>query len=352
MGKLNEGDVIEGIFTIGLSLYIAHDKVEKHKLNKIRTEVDPQMFNTGRFTYTVAENLPKQNGSKPTDTFTVRFELRLKTATTAEAFGDHYQLLYKSSKDIGNLDKKIDQFINSINYGNYARRIKQVTSKFLDNNKGERVMFTVIGDGIEGEQTGGEIKGDVRLEVWAEVNNKKQRIDAGTIPFSLKSENKTVASLSPYHGMLNMAKALGIKWDGEKKYARLAGMFRTDAEKKEKFIMIRAMYNDLKNHIVSASSGATFSNNAYSFLEKNLFGTDFADVIDIQKGNVKEVTHNKFKTMSTKSKLYVKTGGDGGNNLVFHDKENQKPMFQIRAKLREQANEAKFYLEIGKGLYD
>jgi hypothetical protein len=41
-----------------------------------------------------------------------------------------------------------------------------------------------------------------------------------------------------------------------------------------------------------------------------------------------------------------------GNNLVFLDENNNFPIFQIRTKLRPPpANEAKFYLEVGKGIY-
>jgi len=36
---------------------------------------------------------------------------------------------------------------------------------------------------------------------------------------------------------------------------------------------------------------------------------------------------------------------------VFVDKKTKAPIFQIRTKLRESANEAKFYLEVGKGIY-
>ena len=44
MAKLNEGDVIEGIFTIALSLYLAYGEVDKRKLNEIRTKVDTKML--------------------------------------------------------------------------------------------------------------------------------------------------------------------------------------------------------------------------------------------------------------------------------------------------------------------
>jgi len=49
VAKLNEGDVIEGIFTIALSLYLAYGKVDKNELNKIRTKIDTKIFSTGRF---------------------------------------------------------------------------------------------------------------------------------------------------------------------------------------------------------------------------------------------------------------------------------------------------------------
>jgi hypothetical protein len=349
MGKLNEGDVIEGIFTIGLSLYIAYDKVDKTALNKIRTQIDTDMFHTGRFSYTVAENLPKQKKGHPEDVFHVGFEMRLKPKSTEGAFGkDYHNLYYSSSKDIGKIDKKIDQFINAINYGNYTRRVKRVVDTFLDNNKKDDVKFIIIADGIEGEQSGGLVKGDVKLEVYAKVGNSMKKLDAGTIPFSLKSESVTVASLSPYNGMVAIAKALNVNWDGETKYLRLAKPFYGKVEQAAKFEMIVSMYRDLKQGILMAQSSGSFSNNAFEFLHKNLFGEDLADVIDVQKGSVKEITGEHYKKLKGSTTLYVR---ERGNYLEFMSKEEQKPIFHIRTKLREDANEAKFYLEVGKGIY-
>jgi hypothetical protein len=350
MGKLNEGDVIEGIFTIGLSLYIAYDKVEKAKLNKIRTEIDTNMFNTGRFTYMVAENLPKQKKGHSQDLFNVGFEMRLKPKSVTGAFGkDYHDIYYKSSKDIGNIDKKVDQFINSINYGNFTRRVTKIIDQFLDNNKEEEITFIVIADGIEGEQSGGLVKGDVKLEVYAKIGKQMKRIDFGTIPFSLKSESVTVASLSPYNGMVAMANALGVTWDGEERYQRLSKPFYGETEQQAKFEMIVSMYNDLKKGILMTQSEGTFSTRAFDFLEKNLFGEDMADVIDVQKGTVKEITVENYKKLKANVKLFVR---ERGNYLEFVSKEDQKTIFHIRTKLRKPpANEAKFYLEVGKGIY-
>ena len=41
-----------------------------------------------------------------------------------------------------------------------------------------------------------------------------------------------------------------------------------------------------------------------------------------------------------------------GKNIVFKDIKSNAPIFQLRVKLRPPpANEAKFYLEVGKGIY-
>ena len=108
MAKLNEGDVIEGIFTIALSLYLADGKVDKRKLNTIRTKIDTKMFNTGRFKYVVAENVRRQMKGKPPDIFNISFEMRLKPESIPGAFGKDYNVLFKSSKDVGKIDKKIE----------------------------------------------------------------------------------------------------------------------------------------------------------------------------------------------------------------------------------------------------
>jgi len=349
-GKLNEGDVIEGIFTIGLALFIADGKVDKTKLNKIRTQIDTKLFNTGRFKMTIASGVTRSKGNRPPDIFNVGFEMRLKPESIVGAFGEEYdKVYYSSSKDIGNIDKKIDQLVKAIDYGSFSRRVTVAVNQFLDNNVGEVVDFNVIADGIAGESSGGAIKGDVSLEIYATARGKSKKIHGGTIPFSLKSESVTVANLSPYRGMLDIAEALNIKWDAKIKYERLSKPFTGPIEQKAKFEMITSMYNDLKKEIVLKSSSQSFTKDALSFLGKGIFGEDLADVVDIQKGKVKEITTNYFKEIEEKAILYVV---EKGNNLIFVDKKTQDPIFQIRTKLRPPpANEAKFYLEVGKGIY-
>ena len=349
MAKLNEGDVIEGIFTIALALYIAYGKVEKTELNRIRTQIDTKMFSTGRFKYTVVESLMKQRGKNPPDFFNVGFEMRLKPESIVGAYGKDYAVMYKSMKDVGNIDKKIDRLIEAINTASFSKRVVDAVDHFLNNNIGEIVHFNVIADGIAGESSGGALKGDVTLEVHAtKKGGGTERVISGQLPFSLKSESVTVANLSPFNGMLDIAKAMDIKWDAEKKYSRLAKPFKGPVEQAAKFELIESMYSDLKKNIIIKSKSPAFSSNAYTFLEKSIFGSDLADVIDVTKGGVKEITKKYFDTLKKNVKLDVLAKG---NNLVFIDSKTKTQIFQIRTKLRKEANEAKFYLEVGKGLY-
>lgn len=348
MPKLNEGDVIEGIFTIALSLYLAYGKVDKQLLNKIRAQVDTKMFSTGRFKYTVVENHKKKKGNNPFDIFNVTFEMRLKPQSVQGAFDKDFEVMYKKSGDVGNIDKKIDQLIKNIENASFSRRAGAAVDYFLNNNTTDVVTFNVVADGIAGESSGGALKGDVTLEVYATKQGSSQRIISGSLPFSLKSESVTVANLSPYNGMVDIAKALGVKWDGAEKYNRLSKPFKGPVEQKAKFEMITNMYGDLTDAILKESRSPSFSKKAFGFLGASIFGDDLADVVDIQSTTVKEITTEYFNTLKDSVTLAVKLNG---KNLVFSDAKTNTPIFQLRTKLREEANEAKFYLEVGKGIY-
>jgi hypothetical protein len=350
MASINEGDVIEGIFTIALALFIANGTIDKTKLNELRTKIDPNVFSTGRVRHTVAKNIKRSKKNRPPDFFTVNIEMRLKTSSVSEAYGKKYEVLYKKSKDIGKIDQKIDQLIEQASKSQFTKKIEDAINTFLDNNFGEVVTFTVIADGIAGESSGGDVKGDVTLVVYGAKKGSKQKVTEITIPFSLKSGSVTVANLSPYKGMVEIAKALKIKWDGEKKYARLSKPFNGTEEQKQKFKMIVSMYNDLKGRIVKQSkSSSSFTKDALQFLEKSIFGSDSADVVDVTDKGIKEITKQYFDILKKKVKLKVEAKG---NNLMFVDSSTGSVIFQIRTKLRPPpANEAKFYLEVGKGIY-
>lgn len=348
MAKLNEGDVIEGIFALALALYISDGKIDKTKLNKARMAIDPSLFSSGRVRHTIAKNVKRHLPNKPPDFFNIGVEIRLKPESVSGAFGKNYKVLYESSRDVGDLDKKINQLIRHIDGTQFGKQAHAAVLKFLQNNKPEIVDFVVVSDGIAGEASGGAVKGDVTLDIYVKGKSSKKKIHQSTIPFSLKSGSVTVANLSPYNGMLAIASGLKIKWTAKEKYARLAQPFNGATEQKQKFQIIEKMYSDLQKEVQAVSKSPGFSHNAFAFLRKSIFGTDLANVVDVRSGMIKEITVEYFDKLTATTKLDVVKKG---NNLVFVDKNSKAPIFQLRTKLRKEANEAKFYLEVGSGIY-
>lgn len=348
MAKINEGDVMEGLFAITIAVLLAEGKVEKSRINSVRSMIEPKMFATGRFEYAVAKGVKVQKSKNPADIFNVNLVVRLKEASVTGAYGKEYKMKYSKSSDIGNIGKKIDNLIESAqpNKSSYAKKLFDARDQFLENNQGETVTFNVIADGIAGESSGGAVKGDVTVSIEAQTSKGKSKIFSQSIPFSLKSESVTVANLSPYEGMKDIAEAFGLKWKDISKYDEIKKRALTDAEKRHKFKLIRMMYDDLKKMILTNKTD--LSNRAYGFLQDAIFGKDLADVVDMQKSGVKEITYDYFQKLKKSTKLKVSSNG---NNIVFSDSKTNVPIFQLRTKLLENRNEAKFYLEVGKGIY-
>lgn len=348
MAKINEGDVMEGLFAITIAVLLAEGKVEKSRINSIRAMIEPKMFSSGRFEYTVAKNVKVQKSKNPADIFNVNLVVRLKEASVSGAYGKEYKMKYSKSSDIGNIGRKLDNLIESAqpSRSSYAKKLFEARDNFLENNVGETVNFNVVADGIAGESSGGAVKGDVTVSVEAQSSKGKSKIFSQTIPFSLKSESVTVANLSPYNGMIDIARAFGLKWKNIAKYDDIKKKASTPAEKKHRFKLIRMMYEELKKMIVN--NKVDISNRAFNFLQDAIFGKDLADVVDMQKSTVKEITYEYFSKLKKNTKLKV---ASSGNNIVFSDSKTNVPIFQLRTKLREEANEAKFYLEVGKGIY-
>ena len=350
MALINEGDVIEGIFALALGLFLAYGKVDKAVLNKHRTLIDPAKFSAGRLNVSIAKNVKRQSGKHPPDFFNVEVQIRLKAASVGAAFGKQYKVLYEKASDVGEISRKVDALIAATHTASFAAKAKAAVNEFLNNNYGEIVNFTVVSDGIAGESSGGDIKGDVMLQIEAVRKGQKKVLARGPIAFSLKSNSVTVANLSPFKGMLEIAKALGVKWDAKTKYDRLRGSFQGPKEQAEKFKMIVKMYQELQAEIKKVSVQGGFTDRAMDFLEHAIFGSDLADVIDIRSQGVREITKAYVDALrANKLRLVVETKGD---TLVFVDQKSGVAIFQVRTKLRRPpANEAKFYLEVGHGIY-
>ena len=160
MAKRNEGDIMEGIFSIGLADLFANNSVSRGRVNTVRAKIDTKLFQSGAFNYQYSS---KEVPPDP-DIVAINLQVRLKQGSTWEAYGPEWKMMYDRVGDIGELDKKIQQIIDILNT-NYRERIVKAKNKWLQNNESDEVVVDIIADGQEGEKTGGMLKGDIMIKI-------------------------------------------------------------------------------------------------------------------------------------------------------------------------------------------
>lgn len=357
----NEGDIIEGIFSIALALYIAHGSIEKSKLNAIRAKIDTKMATSGSFTYTVAEKIKRTRANGVPDVFNVSITMRLKKSATL-AFGSVFnEMYYSKSSDIGKINSKIDQLITGLNTSAFKTKIDKAINNFLGDNVGQRVTFTIVCDGIssqtESVDTKGKIKGDVFLVVNASTDKiKNKKIFENLVSFSLKTSNSTVAELSPYKSMLIIAEKFGVPWKDETLYTdaskrvsakakKTASLVSISREKKDKLLL--KMFTELKRNITKKAKedNKKFTEASFDLIEYNMFGTDLSDLVDITDIHLKEITHEHFTSLrAVIPSIQVESTA---NYINFINKKNKKLLFKIKLEIQK----SKLLIQTGSEIY-
>lgn len=351
MAKLNEGDVMEGIFAIALAELFAYGDISKARLNTVRSRIEPAMFNSGRYSTTIR----KFTDGNPKDNIQVVLNVRLKFQSTQSAFGKNFELLLESGSDVGNINQKIDTLIAYTNSA-YRTKIQRVKESYLKNNKSDKVDIVITADGIAGESSGGEIKGD--LDVVVTINGKSQMNER--LNFSMKSGSKTLANLSPFNGMMDIIKRFGISIEKEQEYRKILGetlaQARTPKEKQLKVKTIKQLYSDITQKLTTLNSNPQVKSAAFKLFRDVTFGSDLADVVDVDKNKVKEITVDHINELEKNTNdVNVSPSGD---NIKFILSPGNKELFQLRFKNRSgmingefDIKELKFYVEAGKAAY-
>ena len=310
MAKRNEGDIMEGIFSIGLADLFANNAVSRGRVNTVRAKIDTKLFQSGAFNY----NYSSKEVPPDPDIVAINLQVRLKQGSTWEAYGPEWKMMYDRVGDIGNLDMKITQIIETLNT-NYRERIVKAKNKWLTNNESDEVIVDIIADGQEGELTGGLVKGDVMVK----INMNGDNIIDEMMNFSLKSGSTTVAGLSPFKGLLDVMSQLGVKLpQRESRYRRLLGDLlssaRSPAEKRAKVKLSGMFFTDVMNGIDAASRNnpKAFKAGLFNVMKRATFGTDLANVIDVDKTTIKEITVDHINELeATTGNLRVEKAPSG-----------------------------------------
>ena len=353
MAKLNEGDVMEGVFAIALAQLFAYDRIDKGKLNQIRAQIEPKMFQTGRYETIVR----RFSEGSPRDNIEVKLIVRLKYQSTMDAFGPNFEVMLERASDVGNIGRKIDTLVAYTN-SKYREKIRRIRNAYLKNNVSDDVAITVTADGIAGETSGGEIKGDLDVDV---VINGQSYLDE-RLNFSMKSGSKTLANLSPFNGMMDILRRFGIQLKDEEKYRKILGEVlataRTSKEKKLKVQTIRELYSDVQRGLSKLSSTPQLKTAAFQLFRDVAFGSDLADVVDVDKTKVKEMTVESINELEKNTQSVEISAPPTGGNIKFVVNPLNEVLFQLRFKNRSSEvngefniKELKFYVEAGKAAY-
>ena len=347
--KINEGDVMEGIFAIACSLFIAYGKIDKMALNKLRTQIEPNKFRSGRVVVDVAEGVEYAE-----DRISVQLQIRLKPGSVVGAFGDDFAMYVEKSSDIGELNSKIETLIKYAKSAAYLKRLNQLKAQYSNNNKLEKLKFVVVADGVEGEQSGGSIKGDVMISLYVEDSNGTKLLSRpNAVSYSVKSGSKTAANLSPYNGMLAIAKHFSVQYASPERYENVMNRIcRTQAEKDAMNDAIREMFLELTTLLVDR--GDSITKDAIEYIRYNVQGSDQAFLVDIGPTKLKEIPSERFEVIE-KGEMKIKAIRSGDYIKFVSTSDPKLILFSLRLKIRQSAStgsyERKFLVETGNMLY-
>lgn len=303
MKRVNEGDIIEGVFAIACSLYLSNGTVTKTEINSIRRMVNP----------TIATNARQLI---PVGGIDLAIKIRSPRMVTG-AFGAEFD----GVNDIGKIDRKIDTLIRKMDKSRYIAKLDRIISS------GSKEKITVVADGTSTDK---EEKGDVYIS----RGTKK------LASFSLKSKSKTLSNRAPVCGMIEVADKFGVRFSDVDFYIENAS--RVAGNQDMVFGILRKMFRELGEGLEGANIS---SDTAIDFLHRSLHGTDSAFLIDINSG-VKELDPVDIiefgESINLKPVLF-------GQTIRFMILGTDKCLFQLRLKLRTTSSgitERKLYVEL------
>jgi len=336
---VNLGSVMEGIFAIAVGLIMCESDAPSRQLtdanvNSIRRQVSSAMYTRAAYTKVIFRGKQfklKTRGSQQDyvpDFVTVTLKVSLKEGEVSSAFGKKY---FDNTKE-SVIQSLIKQVVTSAT--KYKRDLRQAQDQYLLNNKPEKVDIVVVADGVGGELSGGDLKGDVAVNITINGTPIVNR----NLNFSLKAgktPSKTISNESPYKSMVRINETFQLGVD-TRKYSFLDGQARTSKEKYEKVRYVTMLYNEVIDGLVKSFKEGAGSPKAWDFLKKAAFGKDYAQVVSIGTGATYESSIEYINALQKKYPILTadRAPGENGSNVKFIIKEIKEPLFQIRFKNR------------------
>ncbi len=242
----------------------------------------------------------------------VELKVRVKEAETGLYYGRNLKKLIEEEQKKGSVkDAKYNsikkKMINLLEnrQSQFFNDLRKAKEKYLKNGKNDVVQWTVDADGIGGETSGGEIKQDVTIQIFADG----RRILRSELNFSLKSDSVSVHSGGIYNSLpeiYDMFKGVvpSSKLNEGEKYMKLVAGKGTTVSRKES---VDALWK-LIGHSLPKQPNIKWSDHFWSILEKRLFGTGYRgkiQLLEMNQNELREISKSNFEKLKNSGvKLY------------------------------------------------
>ena len=291
----------------------------------------------------------------------VELKVRVKEAETGAYYGSNLKKLLDEEKKndfvkdekYEQIKKKMLQLINN-NQTAFFRDLKSVKQKYLKNSQNDAVKWGVDADGIAGETSGGSIKQDVTIQIFADG----KRILRSELNFSLKSDSASIHGGGLYNSMPEIFEMFeGIipsnRVNEGKKY--LNSIINKRGHEETSKAAINSLWMLVGNGIPKTPN-TKLSNHFWDILEKRLFGASNSykgkiQLLEMNKNEISEITKKQFKKLRDSGillfpkwlpndnpekatpgtiKIMPIYPGDGGKVKKTVEKDTNKEMYLIR----------------------
>ena len=247
----------------------------------------------------------------------VELKVRVKEAETGAYYGPNLKKLIEEEKKKGGVkDEKYDKikkkmlFLINNKQTAFFKDLKNAKKKYITNSKNDVVRWTVDADGIAGETSGGEIKQDVTIQIFADG----KRIIRSELNFSLKSDSVSIHGGGIYNSMPEIFEMFeGIipssRISEGKKY--LESIIDKRGHEETSKVAINAVWR-LVGDGIPKNVDTTLSDHFWGILEKRLFGASNAykgkmQLLEMRQDELREITQKQFKKLRNSGvKLYPK----------------------------------------------
>ena len=237
----------------------------------------------------------------------VELKVRVKEAETGAYYGPNLKKLIEEEKKKGGVkDEKYDKikkkmlFLINNKQTAFFKDLKNAKKKYITNSKNDVVRWTVDADGIAGETSGGAIKQDVTIQIFADG----KRIIRSELNFSLKSDSVSIHGGGIYNSMPEIFEMFeGIipsnRVNEGKKY--LNSIINKRGHEETSKAAINSVWR-LVGEGIPKTPNTKLSDHFWGILEKRLFGASTAykgriQVLEMNQTELREVTQKQFKKL-------------------------------------------------------